>query len=45
MREFAEIIKELQERLKNAGGGTITITENDLQVKFNETERLRKQVR
>ena len=36
MREFAEIIKELQERLKNAGGGTIIITENDLKVEFSK---------
>ena len=36
MREFAEIIKELQERLKNAGGCTIIITENDLKVEFSK---------
>jgi len=34
VKEFAEIIKELQDRLKNAGGGTIIITENDLKVTF-----------
>ena len=36
MKEFAEIVKELQQRLKNAGGGTIIITEDNLQVKFGE---------
>ena len=36
MKEFAEMVKELQQRLKNAGGGTIIITEDNLQVKFGE---------
>ena len=36
VKEFAEIVKELQQRLKNAGGGTIIITEDNLQVKFGE---------
>ncbi len=34
MQEFAEMVKELQARLKNAGGGTIIITENTLEVSF-----------
>ena len=36
MEEVSEIIKNLQERLKNAGGGEIVITDKNFTIKFNE---------
>ena len=36
MKEVTALIEALQQRLKNAGGGTIIITEDNLQVKFGE---------
>jgi len=34
MQEFAEMVREIQARLKNSGGGTVIITENTLEVSF-----------
>jgi hypothetical protein len=36
MLEVTEIIKDLQARLKNAGGGTIVITQEDFTIKLGK---------
>jgi hypothetical protein len=34
MMEFAEMVREIQARLKNSGGGTVIITEDTIKVNF-----------
>jgi hypothetical protein len=38
MEEVSEIIKNLQARLKEAGGGEIVITDKNFTIKFNGLE-------
>ena len=38
MQEVTEILENLQARLKNAGGGTIVITEENFTIKLGKNE-------